>query len=197
MKRGKGAGKGKRNGKGRCGTPLSANIVLIVLLTLHEIEHRHELDPSDPREAEGEEDEVQIFLQFDHRAGVVGVDGDVWFVVHVRRQWRVLGGEGRRDTVGEGGRGGVLRTREVDLDLSRQDFVNGVDLLEGVDAVGGGFDVDDGVHEGGVLGEAGGWGQDGNTGSKERERERERKERRIHAGFSFGGFLLLRCLAIG
>ena len=63
----------------------------------------------------------------------------------------------------------------MDLDLSRQDFVNGVDLLEGVDAVGGGFDVDDGVHEGGVLGEAGGWGQDGNTGSKEREREKREK----------------------
>ncbi len=68
-------------------TPLPTNIVLPPLpLPLpvpipfppHEIQHRHELDAADPREAEGQEDEVQIFLQFDHGARVVGVDGDVW-----------------------------------------------------------------------------------------------------------------------
>lgn len=51
--------------------------------------------------------------------------------------------------------GGFPRTGEMDLDLSHEGFVHGVDLLEGVDAVGGGFDVDDGVREGDVLGEAG------------------------------------------
>lgn len=43
----------------------------------------------------------------------------------------------------------------MDLDASRQDFVHGVDLLDGGEAVGGGFDVDDGVLEGGGGGEAG------------------------------------------
>ena len=51
------------------------------------------------------------------------------------------------------------RTHEVDLDASRQDFVHGVDLLDGGEAVGGGFDVDDGVLEGGGGGEAGGGGR--------------------------------------
>lgn len=43
----------------------------------------------------------------------------------------------------------------MDFDLARDGFVDGVDLLEGVYAVGGGLDVDDGVREGYVLGEAG------------------------------------------
>ena len=47
----------------------------------------------------------------------------------------------------------MTHTQEPDLDLPRQDLVNGVDLLEGVDAAGRGFDVDDGVREGDVLGE--------------------------------------------
>ena len=45
-------------------------------------------------------------------------------------------------------------TQESDLDVARQGFVDGVDLLEGVDAAGRGLDVDDGVREGDVLGEA-------------------------------------------
>ncbi len=64
---------------------------------------------------------------------------------------------GGRDR-GEKRRGRGSRTREMDLDVSRQGFVDGVDLLEGVDAVGCGLDVDDGVGEGDGLGEAGGCG---------------------------------------
>lgn len=54
----------------------------------------------------------------------------------------------------------VEHTDEFNLNLGRQDFVNGVDPLYSVEAVGRGVDVDDGVLEGGCLGEAGvcGWG---------------------------------------
>lgn len=51
--------------------------------------------------------------------------------------------------------GWMRHTHKTNLHLARQDFVHGVDLLDGVDAAGAGFDVDDGVLEGGRLGEAG------------------------------------------
>lgn len=43
----------------------------------------------------------------------------------------------------------------MDRNVGREGFVDGVDLFEVVDAVGRGFDVDDGVLEGDGLGETG------------------------------------------
>ena len=188
-------GGGGGGGGGKC-TPLPTDVVLVVPFVPHEVEHRHELDPPDPREAEGEEDEVQILLQLDHGARAVGVDGDVWsfffsfnplFVDNVasfcgrkegRKGERDWGRERESKQISKGGGGGFfIRTREMNRNVSRQDFVDGVDLLEGGDAVRGGFDVDDRVREGGGWGEAGGWGQDGKTGWIDGGRGRGREKK--------------------
>lgn len=86
-------------------TPLSTDIVLVVLLTLHEIQYRDELDAVDAREAEGQEDQVQGLLEFDHGAGVVRVDADVFgFDFCNARQRGLFGREG--ENFGESGEGG-------------------------------------------------------------------------------------------
>lgn len=84
-------------------TVLPADVIFPILFILHEIEYRDKLDSMDAREAEGEENEIHIFLQLDHGAGVVGVDGDVCSIIIVilGSVWEeiAIGVEGREDYV--------------------------------------------------------------------------------------------------
>ena len=87
------AEKGKKKKKGSLITILSADVIFPILFILHEIEYRDKLDSMDAREAEWEEDEIQILLQLDHGAAVVGVDGDVCSNIIVQFRGLSLGGD--------------------------------------------------------------------------------------------------------
>ena len=86
-------GGGKKKKKGSLITILSADVIFPILFILHEIEYRDKLDSMDAREAEWEEDEIQILLQLDHGAAVVGVDGDVCSNIIVQFRGLSLGGD--------------------------------------------------------------------------------------------------------